>query len=189
MFEHVGTNSSSVSLTAQSTSPLTTTTTTHTVSTTTTSAPISPALGFRTRPANVTVPLGEPAVFFCGVPRTHPNITFTLYGSHRNYSLTCPYGRVEDITQVTWWPPYSDIHHVYNHFTFIPCSVHLLRPSMEVVILSRRSHWLCGPSKERLSLTTAPESYVGSLITPMHLLLFYMLMVKKLLSHFSITVS
>ncbi|XP_044062582.1 uncharacterized protein LOC122881017 [Siniperca chuatsi] len=83
--------------------------TTHTSAVNTTSAitttisPPSPAaLIYRTRPADVTVAVGKPAVFRCGVPKASPNLTFTFYGSHGNYSLTCPYGHMEDIPQVLY---------------------------------------------------------------------------------------
>lgn len=64
---------------------------------TTASAP-----GYLTRPADVTVAASEPAVFRCGVPEAFPNFTFTFYGSHRNYVLTCPSGHVEDIPQALY---------------------------------------------------------------------------------------
>ncbi|XP_069549106.1 uncharacterized protein [Brachyistius frenatus] len=70
--------------------------------TTTTSASNPAALSYRTRPADVTVEVGESAVFRCGVPEASPNLTFTLYGSHGNYSLTCPQGFVEDIPQALY---------------------------------------------------------------------------------------
>lgn len=73
------------------------------------SAPNPAAPSFLTRPADITVALGEPAVFRCGVPEASSNITFTFYGSHRNYSLTCPHGHVEDIPQVRWSPPLSTL--------------------------------------------------------------------------------
>lgn len=61
-------------------------------------SPLNPAaLVYRTRPSNITVAVGEPAVFRCGVPETSPNLTFTLYGSQGNYSLTCPGGHIENI--------------------------------------------------------------------------------------------
>lgn len=70
--------------------------------TTTTSAPNPAALSYRTRPRDVTVAVGEPAVFRCGVPKASPNFTFTFYASHGNYSLTCPSGHVEDIPQALY---------------------------------------------------------------------------------------
>ncbi|XP_065814015.1 uncharacterized protein [Labrus bergylta] len=73
-----------------------------TSSPTTTSAPNPAGLEYRTRPADVRVALGEPAVFRCGVPVTSPNLTFTLYSSHGNYSLTCPQGHMEDIPQALY---------------------------------------------------------------------------------------
>lgn len=79
--------------------------------TSTTSAPQQPALGYLTRPANVTAALGDPAVFRCGVPDASPNVTFTFYGSRRNYSLFCPTGSVEDIPQVRQFP---DRFHLRN---------------------------------------------------------------------------
>lgn len=66
------------------------------------SAPNAAALSYRTRPANLTVAVGESAEFRCGVPKTSPNITFTIYRSHGNYSLICPSGHLEDIPQVRW---------------------------------------------------------------------------------------
>lgn len=68
-----------------------------TTTTATTSAPNPAALTYRTRPADATVAVGEPAVFLCGVPKASPNLTFTFYGSQGNYSLTCPYGHMDDI--------------------------------------------------------------------------------------------
>lgn len=70
--------------------------------TSTTSAPQQPALGYLTRPANVTAAVGDPAVFRCGVPDSTPNVTFTFYGSRSNYSLFCPSGHVEDIPQALY---------------------------------------------------------------------------------------
>lgn len=70
--------------------------------TSTASAPNPAALSYLTRPANVTVAVGDPAVFQCGVPSGSPNVTFTFYGSHGNYSLTCPSGHVEDIPQALY---------------------------------------------------------------------------------------
>ncbi|XP_041798673.1 uncharacterized protein LOC121610563 [Chelmon rostratus] len=67
-----------------------------------TSAPNPAALIYHTRPADVSVAVGDPAVFHCGVPKESPNLTFTYYGSHGNYSLTCPYGHVEDIPQALY---------------------------------------------------------------------------------------
>ncbi|XP_034731228.1 uncharacterized protein LOC117946875 [Etheostoma cragini] len=60
------------------------------------------ALGYRTRPADVTGAVGKPAVFYCGVPKASPNLTFTFYGSDGNHSLTCPMGHVEDVNQVLY---------------------------------------------------------------------------------------
>lgn len=59
-------------------------------------------LGYLTRPANVTAAVGDPAVFKCGVPDGSPNVTFTFYGSHGNYSLLCPSGHIEDIPQALY---------------------------------------------------------------------------------------
>lgn len=70
------------------------------VNTNTSSTPNPAILQYHTRPVNITVAVGEPAVFTCGVPEASPNLTFILYGSHGNYSLTCPKGHVEDIPQV-----------------------------------------------------------------------------------------
>lgn len=72
-----------------------------TVSTTTTT-PNTAALRYRTQPADISVAVGEPAVFGCGVPTAQPNLTFALYGSYSNYSLTCPHGHVEDIPQALY---------------------------------------------------------------------------------------
>lgn len=80
----------------------TNTSTTTTTTTTTTSAPDAAAISYRTRPADVNVAVGEPAVFRCGVPKASPNLTFTFYGSHGNYSLTCPSGHMEDIPQALY---------------------------------------------------------------------------------------
>lgn len=55
---------------------------------------------YQTLPADVTVAVGEPAVFQCGVAEGSQNLTFTFYSSHGNYILTCPDGKVEDIAQV-----------------------------------------------------------------------------------------
>ncbi|XP_078109645.1 uncharacterized protein LOC144519963 [Sander vitreus] len=68
----------------------------------TTSASNPAALSYRTRPADVTVAVGKTAVFRCGVPKASPNFTFTFYGSHGNYSLTCPMGHVEGIAQALY---------------------------------------------------------------------------------------
>ncbi|KAK9513402.1 hypothetical protein VZT92_026939 [Zoarces viviparus] len=84
---------------AQSTTTRPTTTTT---TTTITSAADPAALSYRTHPADLTVAVGEPAVFRCGVPRASPNFTFTFYRSNANYSLTCPSGHVDDIPQALY---------------------------------------------------------------------------------------
>lgn len=73
------------------------TTVVSTVETTTKTPPVP---GYQTIPANVTVAAGEPVEFRCGVSKAAPNLTFTLYGSHGNYSLKCPDGHIEDIPQV-----------------------------------------------------------------------------------------
>ncbi|CAK6954310.1 uncharacterized protein LOC122987871 [Scomber scombrus] len=67
--------------------------------TTTISAANPAALSYSIRPSGLTVAVGEPAVFRCGVPKASPNLTFTFFGSHGNYSLTCPQGHMEDIPQ------------------------------------------------------------------------------------------
>lgn len=90
--------------------------------TTTTAAPKPAALSYRTRPADILVAVGEPAVFRCGVPEASPNLTFTFYGSHANYSLTCPYGHIEDIPKVRWLQ--SD-----SLFTLMPHFILTLSPS------------------------------------------------------------
>lgn len=64
-----------------------------------TSAPKPKATGYRTLPVDVKVAVGEPAEFRCGVSEVVQNLTFTLYTSHGNYTLTCPNGKVEDIPQ------------------------------------------------------------------------------------------
>lgn len=74
---------------------------TQTHSLNTTSAPSAAPLSYLTWPENVSVAVGEPAVFRCGVAESSPNVTFRFYGSHGNYSITCPYGQVEDIPQVS----------------------------------------------------------------------------------------
>ncbi|XP_062255565.1 uncharacterized protein LOC133965165 [Platichthys flesus] len=73
--------------------------------TTTTSSPSTPSpapLSYSTRPADVTVAVGEPAVFSCGVPEASPSLSFTLYSSHGNYTLMCPNGHLEDIPQALY---------------------------------------------------------------------------------------
>lgn len=65
----------------------------------TTSATKPKASGYRTLPIDVKVAVGEPAEFRCGVSEVVQNLTFTLYTSHGNYTLTCPNGKVEDIPQ------------------------------------------------------------------------------------------
>ncbi|KAI4811304.1 hypothetical protein KUCAC02_014216 [Chaenocephalus aceratus] len=66
------------------------------------SAPNPAALRYLTHPADLTVAVGDPAVFSCGVPSASPTFTFTFYGSHGNYSLTCPSGHVEYIPQALY---------------------------------------------------------------------------------------
>ncbi|KAL6108861.1 uncharacterized protein ACO6RY_12117 [Pungitius sinensis] len=72
-----------------------------TTATTPAADPADP-LSFRTHPADVTVAVGEPAVFRCGVPEASPNFTFTFQGAHGNYTLTCPSGHVEDMPQALY---------------------------------------------------------------------------------------
>ncbi|XP_032374091.1 uncharacterized protein LOC116690955 [Etheostoma spectabile] len=68
-----------------------------------TTSALNPAVhSYRTRPADVTVAVGKPAVFYCGVPKASPNLTFTFYGSDGNYSLICPMDHVEDIAQALY---------------------------------------------------------------------------------------
>ncbi|XP_056900164.1 uncharacterized protein LOC130531998 isoform X1 [Takifugu flavidus] len=67
-----------------------------------TSAPSTSHLSYLTRPENVSVAVGEPAVFRCGVPESSPNVTFRFYGTHGSYSLTCPDGKVEDVPQALY---------------------------------------------------------------------------------------
>ncbi|KAG7474763.1 hypothetical protein JOB18_016370 [Solea senegalensis] len=52
--------------------------------------------------SNITVVVGEPAEFRCGVPEDSPSLVFTYYSSHGNYSITCPNGHVEDIAQALY---------------------------------------------------------------------------------------
>ncbi|XP_061676691.1 uncharacterized protein LOC133501170 [Syngnathoides biaculeatus] len=52
-------------------------------------------------PVDVSVFVGDPAVLSCGGPKTSA-VTFTLFGGHGNYSLTCPGGHVEDIPQAVY---------------------------------------------------------------------------------------
>ncbi|KAF7656985.1 hypothetical protein LDENG_00033250 [Lucifuga dentata] len=69
----------------------------------TTPPPPNPAaLNYNPLPANLTVAVGEPAVFHCGVSSASSKLNFTLYGSHRNYSLICPGGSEEDILQALY---------------------------------------------------------------------------------------
>lgn len=69
------------------------------VSSAVTTATNPPVPGYQTIPANVTVAVGEPVEFRCGVSKQSPNLTLTLYGSHGNYSLKCPNDHIEDIPQ------------------------------------------------------------------------------------------
>lgn len=69
---------------------------------TSTSAPNPAVISYHTHPRNIKVAVGEPAVFRCGVPKDSTNVTFTFYGSHRNYSLRCPSGHVEDVPQALY---------------------------------------------------------------------------------------
>ncbi|CAJ1062042.1 uncharacterized protein LOC117823261 [Xyrichtys novacula] len=80
----------------------TTNSTLNTTDATTTPAPNPAVLTYRTRPANMKVAVGEPAVFCCGVPDASPSLKFTLYGGHGNYTLTCPDGHVEDIPEALY---------------------------------------------------------------------------------------
>ncbi|XP_035020723.1 uncharacterized protein LOC118114382 [Hippoglossus stenolepis] len=73
-----------------------------TTTTSSTSAPSPAALSYSTRPADVTVAVGEPAVFSCGVTEASPSLSFTLYSSHGNYTLICPNGHLEDIPQALY---------------------------------------------------------------------------------------
>ncbi|KAM8847053.1 uncharacterized protein ACB058_013196 [Synchiropus picturatus] len=54
---------------------------------------------FLTHPIDVSVAVGDPAVFSCGVPKDSVNFSFNVYGSRSNHTLTCPDGRVEDVPQ------------------------------------------------------------------------------------------
>lgn len=70
--------------------------------TTPSTAQSTTALRYLTRPADVTVAVGESAVFSCGVPKASPNLTFTFYASSSTYSLTCPLGHFEDVSQALY---------------------------------------------------------------------------------------
>uniref|UniRef100_UPI003AAE7833 uncharacterized protein n=1 Tax=Centroberyx gerrardi TaxID=166262 RepID=UPI003AAE7833 len=60
------------------------------------------ALSYSTLPADITVAVGEPAVFRCGVSPASSELTLTLYGGHGNHSITCPGGAAEDIPQAVY---------------------------------------------------------------------------------------
>ncbi|XP_017265304.1 uncharacterized protein LOC108232195 [Kryptolebias marmoratus] len=77
-------------------------TTVSPVSTTKASAPEPGAASFRTVPKDVTVAVGEPVVFWCGVPEGSRNLTFTFYTNHGTYILICPDGKVDDIPQALY---------------------------------------------------------------------------------------
>lgn len=64
-----------------------------------TSVSSEPSKNYKTLPLNKTVGLGDPAEFWCGVPRDSEGLTFTFYGSAHNYTLRCPSGHIEDIPQ------------------------------------------------------------------------------------------
>ncbi|TMS11031.1 hypothetical protein E3U43_020024 [Larimichthys crocea] len=55
------------------------------------------SLSYLTRPADIRVPVGDPAVFRCGVPQAAENLTFTFHQSQKSYNLTCPNGHNEEI--------------------------------------------------------------------------------------------
>ncbi|XP_072317544.1 uncharacterized protein [Eucyclogobius newberryi] len=76
----------------------TTTSSTTTVPPSTSTAP-GPSRSYLTVPSNMTVGLGDPVQFLCGVPKNSEGLTFTFYGSSHNYSLSCPSGHVKDIPQ------------------------------------------------------------------------------------------
>lgn len=59
----------------------------------------NPSKSYSTVPLNVTAGLGDPAKFWCGVPKTSEGLTFTFYGSAHNYTLSCPSGHIKDIPQ------------------------------------------------------------------------------------------
>lgn len=59
----------------------------------------APSQSYFTLPTNITVELGDPVVFWCGVPKSSGGLTFTFYGSAHNYTLSCPSGHIEDIPQ------------------------------------------------------------------------------------------
>ncbi|KAK5621894.1 hypothetical protein CRENBAI_003585 [Crenichthys baileyi] len=69
---------------------------------TTTFAPKPKPSSYRTIPVDVKVGLGEPAEFRCGVSEGSQNLIFTFYSSHGNYTLTCPNGKMEDISQALY---------------------------------------------------------------------------------------
>lgn len=74
----------------------------NTTMSTTQQTPNAADLSYSTHPADVSVAVGEPAVFSCGVPETSPNLTFTLHSSHGSYNLTCPQGHMVDIPQALY---------------------------------------------------------------------------------------
>lgn len=59
----------------------------------------APSQSYLTLPSNLKVELGDPAQFWCGVPKSSKGLTFTFYGHVHNYTLSCPSGHVEDIPQ------------------------------------------------------------------------------------------
>ncbi|CAL1610668.1 unnamed protein product [Knipowitschia caucasica] len=63
------------------------------------SAPSPSPSGYHTMPSNTTSALGDPAQFWCGVPKSSEGLTFTFYGRAQNFTLSCPTGHVEDIPQ------------------------------------------------------------------------------------------
>ncbi|KAK7887124.1 hypothetical protein WMY93_026745 [Mugilogobius chulae] len=58
-----------------------------------------PSTSYTTLPRNMTAGLGDPAEFWCGVPKNSEGVTFTFYGSTHNYTLNCPDGHIQDIPQ------------------------------------------------------------------------------------------
>lgn len=57
-----------------------------------------PSQSYLTLPSDLTVELGDPAQFRCGVPKTSEGLTFTFYGKS-NHTLTCPSGHIQDVPQ------------------------------------------------------------------------------------------
>ncbi|XP_037639666.1 uncharacterized protein LOC119496452 isoform X1 [Sebastes umbrosus] len=126
------TTSTTSTRTTSNTSTTSTRTNSNTSTTSTKSTPTTrSALRYSTRPAVVKVAVGQPAVFRCGVPAASPNFTFTLYGSHGNFILKCPFGHEENIPQVRWSP--SD-----SVFTLTSSSLSSPLPLSDAILLTHR---------------------------------------------------